>query len=239
MLKVVQLSKSFPKKKVLHSVSFEVPLQSIFGFVGVNGAGKSTLIKCFLKFLRPGDGQIFIRGRLIRDCPDYQKTIGYLPEVFQPPFDLKCREFLNYAHLLIHDRPLDRQAMETLLKRVGLFGNENQLIRKFSKGMRQRLGIAQALAHRPDLLILDEPFTGLDPIGRFELKELFKSVNREGTTIFFSSHNLSEIQDLCTHLAVLHDGTEKAKGDIASILESTGCRNLEEAYLKTVQQKRD
>ena len=234
MIKIENCKKSFASKQVLKGISFSTPKGSIFGFAGINGAGKSTLIKCVLKFLNPDSGNILIGGIEIGHYENYKKIIGYLPEVFQPPLDLKCGEFLNYCNLLINHHRCSRQEIIRILERVGLPHSSETLIRQLSKGMRQRLGFAQTIIHDPKLLILDEPFSGLDPIGRYELKQLFRSLNSEGITLFFSSHNLNEIQDLCSHMAILHDGKIAASGTVREILDNNQTDNLEQAFLSVI-----
>jgi ABC-2 type transport system ATP-binding protein len=234
MISIEGLVKNYGKKQVLKGVTLHVPLGGLFGFVGVNGAGKSTLIKCLLHFVSPQFGRIAIDGKSIFEFLSYKKILGYLPEVFQPPLDLRCGEFLNYCGELLRGKKCSDQEIQTLLQRVGLAEHPYSLIRVLSKGMRQRLGIAQTLVHAPKLLILDEPFSGLDPIGRHELKALLRSLQREGMTIFFSSHNLTEIQDLCTHLAILHGGVLQVSALVADLLVQHRETNLENVFLKVV-----
>ena len=227
------IKKSFGSKEVLRGVDLNVPEGSLFGFAGINGAGKSTLIKCFLGFLKPDSGSMTLDNKSLENV-HFKRLIGYLPEVFQPPLDLKCCEFLNYAHSLIRKKELSKKEIEAVLEQAGLPGSSSLLIRQLSKGMRQRLGIAQAMVHSPKILILDEPFSGLDPIGRFELKELFKSIYNQGKTLFFSSHNLSEIQDLCTHMAVLHKGRIEAMNTVDGLLQQYECKSLEKVFLTVI-----
>lgn len=233
MIEWRNIKKSFGPKEVLRGVDLKIPEGSLFGFAGVNGAGKSTLIKCFLGFLKPDSGIMTLENKPLEGV-HFKSIIGYLPEVFQPPLDLKCCEFLNYAYSLIRKTELPKKEVEAVLQQVGLPGAYSMLIRQLSKGMRQRLGIAQAMVHSPKVLILDEPFSGLDPIGRFELKELFKSIYSQGKTLFFSSHNLSEIQDLCTHMAVLHKGRIEAMNTVDGLLQQYQCKSLEKVFLTVI-----
>jgi ABC-2 type transport system ATP-binding protein len=234
MIAIEDLVKNYEKNRVLKGVTLHVPPAALFGFVGVNGAGKSTLIKCLLRFVTPQSGRIAIHGKSIFKFLAYKKILGYLPEVFQPPLDLRCGEFLNYCGELLRGKPCSDQEIQTFLQRVGLSEHKHSLIRVLSKGMRQRLGIAQTLVNAPKLLILDEPFSGLDPIGRHELKNLLRSLHGEGITIFFSSHNLTEIQDLCTHAAILHGGILQACALVADLLVQHRETNLENVFLKVV-----
>lgn len=234
MIIIKNLIKNYTNKNVLNNLSLKMPEKSIFGFIGINGAGKSTLIKCIFKLLIPDKGDIFINNENIKNTSYYKKNIGYLPEVFLPPLDLKVCEFLNYCNLLITNKSISNDIMDLALSQTGILPAKNILIRKLSKGMRQRLGIAQAIIHNPKLLILDEPFSGLDPIGRFELKNLFLSLNNSGKSIFFSSHNLNEIQDLCTDIAILHEGIIKIQGNVKEILKNFNSENLEKVFLDTI-----
>jgi len=238
MIEVSNLSKSFKSLQVLRNINFIVPKNSVFGFIGVNGAGKSTLIKCLMSFLTPDTGNIIINDKNVLPSVSFRKDIGYLPEVFQPPLDLKCNEFISYCFSLIKNKKCLEKEIRDVLEKVGLIQSYNTIIRKLSKGMKQRLGLAQTIIHSPNILILDEPFSGLDPIGRFRLKKLLiKIKDSTESSIFFSSHNLTEIQDLCTHIAILHDGEIKACGSVEEILNNSSSMSLEEFFLKTVDYK--
>lgn len=234
MMIIKELTKLYSGKKVLDRVYLTISKGSLYGFAGVNGAGKSTLIKSLLQFIRPQCGTILVHDVLLEHSHTH-KNIGYLPEVFQPPGELKCFEFLNYCYLLSKGRSCSPQRISSVLKDVGLEGSRNLFIKNFSKGMRQRIGIAQALVHDPELLILDEPFTGLDPVGRHELKVLLKKINNEaGTTVFFSSHNLVEMEDLCSDVAVIHHGRILIDGKVRELLGKSASKNLEEMFLKLI-----
>lgn len=237
MISVKSVSKSYQTKKVLDLISFEVAQENIFGFIGVNGAGKSTFIKALFQFTKLDGGEILVDGQSMSTKPELKRKIGFLPEVFLPPLGLKAGEFLNYSYELVHGHSCKEAYIREILVTIGLKDHANTLIRHFSKGMRQRLGMGQAIIHKPPLLVLDEPFSGLDPIGRYELKTLFKHLNQQGQTIFFSSHNLNEISDLCSHVAILHNGKISETGPTSEVLERTQCKNLEEAFLKIIEYK--
>lgn len=238
MIEVSNLSKSFKTLQVLKNINLTVPKNSVFGFIGINGAGKSTFIKCLMNFLTPDAGTIVVKNKKVISSVSFRKEIGYLPEVFQPPLDLKCNEFISYCYGLIKNKRCPQKDIKDVLEKVGLSQSYNTIIRKLSKGMRQRLGLAQAIIHSPNILILDEPFSGLDPIGRFRLKNLLiKLKTSTDSSIFFSSHNLTEIQDLCTHIAILHDGEIKAYGSVEEILKNSSSMSLEDFFLKTVDYK--
>ncbi|MFC1478916.1 ABC transporter ATP-binding protein [Candidatus Margulisiibacteriota bacterium] len=233
MLTFQACQKSFGKNKVLQDVTLDIPANSLFGFAGINGAGKTTLIKCLLDLLHLDSGSIIFDNHPFRFAQVY-RDIGYLPEVFQPPHDLTGQEFLHYCYQLIKKDSNRSHTVKAALETVGLASSARQRIRKLSKGMRQRLGIAQAIIHQPRLLILDEPFSGLDPIGRYDLKQLFRQLRQSGTTIFFSSHNLIDLQDLCSHVAVLHDGRIAASDTVDKVLTRYQTNDLEQAFLQAI-----
>lgn len=193
------------KKQVLFDVTFSVPEKSITGFLGSNGAGKTTTIKCLLGLLKTDKGRIEFFKSQYKDFRDY---IGYLPE--RPYFYeyLTGREFLVfYGQLSMPDRQsVINDRADQLLEKVGLGHAKDRLLRTYSKGMLQRVGLGQALIHKPKFLILDEPMSGLDPDGRFQVSELIRELGEGGTTIFFSSHLLDDVERLCDRLVVIDQG---------------------------------
>ena len=202
----------------LDSLELEVPHHCIYGFLGANGAGKTTAIKMLTGIQHPSSGTIFLFGEPHFEARSKQR-IGYLPE--RPYFhdNLTANEFLNF-HRSLYGSSLKAKVSknEELLHIVGLEGTGTKRLRTFSKGMLQRIGIAQSLVNNPDLLVLDEPTSGLDPIGRIEIRNLIQSLYQQGKTIFFSSHILSDVELLCHHIAFLEKGKLKAKGSIDEIL---------------------
>jgi len=189
-------------RDVLRGVSFEVPEGSITGYLGVNGAGKTTTIKVLVGINPPKGGAVTIGGHPA-GSPQAQRLLGYFPEA---PFfydGLTARELLAFYARLSGVPP---QPPEALLELVGLAHAVDLPVRGYSKGMRQRLGLAQALVHDPKLLILDEPLDGLDPMGRLQLRELIADQARQGRTVFFSSHVLNDVETVCDHLVVLDGG---------------------------------
>lgn len=190
----------------LKGVSFEVPRGSIFGFLGANGAGKTTLIQLITGLRQPSSGQIEVMG-LPAGSLEARSRIGYLPE--RPYF----YDHLTGDGLLQYFGKLSGMSSneiavrsEKVLATVGMTHARGKLLRSYSKGMLQRIGIAQAILHGPDLLILDEPMSGLDPIGRREIRELIRTLAREGKTIFFSSHVIPDVETICDHAALISHG---------------------------------
>ncbi|MGH7725102.1 MAG: ABC transporter ATP-binding protein [Candidatus Eiseniibacteriota bacterium] len=206
-------------KTAVHEVSFTVPEGSIFGLLGPNGAGKTTTLRLLLGLLPATRGEAFLLGRPA-GTPESRQDVGYLPE--NPYFydHLSALEFLEYSGELagLVRASARHQAVE-LLERVGLAGSAHVRMRKYSKGMLQRAGLAHALMGRPRLLFLDEPMTGLDPIGRHEVLELLRELRREGVTVVFSSHILPDVEALCDRVAILRAGRLQAAGTLESLLE--------------------
>lgn len=226
-LSVTGLSRKFARPGIrfrtdprgLSNVSLTVPEGACFGFVGPNGAGKTTFIKSVLGLIRKDAGTITVFGRPHED-PSWRKRLGYLPE--QPYFydHLTPSEYLDLSGRLFGmNSTLRRERSRELLERLGLGRSANVSMRKFSKGMLQRLGVAQALINDPDFVILDEPMSGLDPLGRRELRQLFLELRDRGKTLFFSSHILTDVETLCDSVAVLRDGKLLAAGKLNDVLK--------------------
>jgi ABC-2 type transport system ATP-binding protein len=205
---------------VLKGVSFKLPRGSVTGFLGANGAGKTTTIKCILQLIFSDSGTIqFFDGQELSS--EVLKKIGFLPE--RPYFYsyLTGKEFLNFYGRLSGTPDLNSR-IDGLLKRVGLEHARDRLLKDFSKGMLQRIGIAQALMHRPELVIFDEPQSGLDPDGRIEVANIIRETAKEGTTIFFSSHLLPDAEKLCDRLVVMKQGKICYEGATRDLLQQTG-----------------
>lgn len=206
-----------PPKEALSGLDLCVGEGSVFGFVGTNGAGKTTTIKALLGLVRATRGEAFLLGRPA-GTPMSRRDVGFLPE--SPYFYeyLTGREALEfYASLSGVPRQERTSRAEALLERVGLASAADRPIGTYSRGMRTRLGLAQAIIHRPRLAILDEPMSGLDPLGRREVRKLMLELAREGVTVFFSTHILSDVEALCSHVGVLASGRLVACGTVREI----------------------
>jgi ABC-2 type transport system ATP-binding protein len=213
------LSKDYPvgfwKKTLrpaLKALDLTVEAGETFGFLGPNGAGKTTTLKLLMGIIFPSGGTASILGAHYLD-PQIKTRIGFLPE--QPYFYdyLSAPELLDYyATLSGVPAPERKKRIGPVLERVGLSDVRNKQLRKFSKGMLQRVGIAQAIIHDPEVLFLDEPMSGLDPLGRHEVRELIQSLKDEGKTIFFSTHILADAEALCDRVAVIHKGELRGVG---------------------------
>jgi len=205
-------------KTALKPLTLTVPEGEVFGYLGPNGAGKTTTLKLLMGLIFPSGGSATILGFDWRD-PRVKAHIGFLPE--QPYFYdyLTAGELLDYYAQLsgvpVRQR---RRRIDAVLERVGLPGVRELQLRKFSKGMLQRLGIAQAIIHDPRLLFLDEPMSGLDPVGRRQVRDLIQSLKDEGKTVFFSTHILSDAEALCDRVAVLHQGELRGLGVVQDLL---------------------
>ncbi|MCI0471611.1 MAG: ABC transporter ATP-binding protein, partial [Candidatus Aminicenantes bacterium] len=203
---------------ILKSIDIEVEEGEIYGFLGPNGAGKTTTIKCILRIIFPDAGRIRIFG-MPHDDTQARRRTGFLPE--QPYF----YDYLTAEELLIFTGKLFslpqkriKEKTEELLKLVGLAGKKELKLRKYSKGMIQRVGLAQSLIGDPDLLILDEPFSGLDPIGRKELRDIILSLKDAGKTIFFSSHILQDMEMIVDKVGIILDGRIRKEGKLSELI---------------------
>ena len=214
MLTIKGLKKSFGEKKVLCGLDLSVPEHSVFGFVGRNGAGKTTTMKAILGLLKVDEGEIYVAGeRVSFGQTPTNRYVGYLPDVPEFYSFMTAREYLKLCGESLEMKKDDiEERSEELLSLVGL-AEETHRIGGFSRGMKQRLGIAQALLTRPKLLICDEPTSALDPIGRKEILDILYSV-REQTTVIFSTHILSDVERICTQVALLHDGRIAMQGTV-------------------------
>lgn len=235
MLTVTDVRKSFGSKVVVDGLSFSIPKNSIFGFVGENGAGKTTTMKMILGLMKMDSGEILVDGtKVVYGNTPTNRKIGYLPDVPEFYTYMTPREYLRFCGEItgLSAKEINPRVDE-LLQRVGL-ANENKKIKGFSRGMKQRLGIAQALMGKPMLLICDEPTSALDPLGRKELLDILVA-SKDETTIMFSTHILSDVERICDRIAFLHQGKLALSGSIGDIKKM----NTKEEYVVVVQNKDD
>lgn len=205
-------------KRILHGISFEVQRGEIFGFVGPNGAGKTTTLKLLMGLIRPSGGEAEILGRPIGSKQSRQ-AVGFLPE--NPYFYdyLTGREILRfYAKLSGVTRSAMEARVEAVLGWVGLTHAADARLRTYSKGMLQRVGIAQALIHDPEVVFLDEPMSGLDPIGRVEIRDLILRLRDDGKTVFMNTHILSDVEMVCDRVAIIVEGEIRYEGRVEHFL---------------------
>ena len=218
IIETTALSKEYGSRRALDGLSLSVEEGDIFGFLGPNGAGKTTTIRILSGLLAPTDGRALLAGIDVTRHPQaIKRIVGVLPES-QGYYDwMSGEEYLEYFESL-HGYPSPRSRARVLLNAVGLGERARTPVSNYSRGMRQRLGIARALVHSPKVLFLDEPSLGLDPRGQREINALIKRLNREeGITVFLCSHLLSEIEGLCTRYAIVREGRLVAEGDRAEL----------------------
>jgi len=234
LIKVEGLAKSYPtgfwrrRIRVLTDLSFTVARNEIVGFLGPNGAGKTTTIKILNRLAFPDSGTVTVFGEEAGRRPELRRRIGFMPE--QPYFYeyLTGEEFLGLCgHLNGLSRTEIARGSQRMLSRVGLDGAGRTAIRKYSKGMMQRLGLAQALLHEPELVILDEPMSGLDPVGRMEVRNLILELKASGKTVFFSSHIISDVEALCDRVIILLKGRKVAEGRVEELVGREGIQYVE------------
>jgi len=207
------------RARAVENLSFQIDRGEIFGLLGPNGSGKSTTIKMILGLLRPSSGRIAVFGRPPTDV-ETKRRIGYLPEESYLYQFLNARETLDYyAKLFELDRRTREKRIDELLDMVGLTGAQFRPVREYSKGMQRRIGIAQALINDPEFLILDEPTTGLDPLGTRQVKDLIIELGRRGKTILLSSHLLADVEDCVSRMIVLYGGQKREEGTCETLLE--------------------
>ncbi|WP_127715242.1 ABC transporter ATP-binding protein [Halobacteriovorax sp. HLS] len=225
MLKVKDITKSFKQDfwsksfNALDKVSFDINEGEIVGFLGANGAGKTTLLKIIMGFIPCDKGEIVFDPKLGKSKKEIFKKIGFLPErpYFYPY--LKGREFIEYVAIISElDKRIIRERTELLSREFKIDHALDRDIRGYSKGMLQRLGFVATLIHDPDLIILDEPLSGLDPVGRKEIKDHLVALNKKGKTVFFSSHIVSDIEEICTKTVVLNKGQLTYEGSIERLI---------------------
>lgn len=226
-LEIKNLHKSFKSNfllknyHILKGIEMSVEKGEIYGFLGPNGAGKTTTMKCILGLLTPDSGQISILGQP-GNHTQTRKNIGFLPE--HPYFYdyLTPEELLQFSGMLFSIPPSKiREKSNQLLELVGLANKKDIKLRKFSKGMVQRVGLAQSLINDPDFIILDEPFSGLDPIGRKELRDIILSLKTAGKTVFFSSHILQDMELMVDRVGIILDGKIKREGKLSDLVSRT------------------
>ena len=217
MLRITGLHKRFGDKEVLRGLDLSVPEHSIYGFIGKNGSGKTTTMKTVLGLLRADSGEIIVNGeKVVYGQTDTNRYIGYLPDVPEFYSFMTAKEYLRFCGEITGMSRADiEERTRELLTLVGL-ADETHRIKGFSRGMKQRLGIAQALLSRPKLLICDEPTSALDPIGRKEILDILLAI-KDQTTVLFSTHILSDVERICTDVAFLKDGVVNIGGKLSDI----------------------
>jgi ABC-2 type transport system ATP-binding protein len=216
-----------PRVRAVDGVDLEVRRGQVYGLLGPNGSGKSTTIKMLLGLLTPTAGRIAVMGKRPRHV-DTKKEIGYLPEESYLYRFLSARETLDYYGRLFRiPAPIRRERVSKLLEMVGLEAVEHRPVGEFSKGMQRRVGLAQSLINDPQLLILDEPTSGMDPVGARQIKDVIEKLAERGKTILLCTHLLSDVEDLCERVAIMFGGKVRAEGTCGELLEQQELTNLQ------------
>lgn len=205
-IEVINVYKSFGKEQVLNGVSFRIPAGNIYGVVGNNGSGKTVLMKCICGFMKCDWGKIFVDGRQVGKEMDFPDRLGIIIET--PGFIPNLSGYKNLKILASLKGRIGKKEIREVMKRVGLDPGMKKTVAKYSLGMRQRLGIAQAIMEDPDVLILDEPFNGLDRYGVAEIRTLLKELKADGKSILLASHNAQDINELCDGVLDLMEGRQ-------------------------------
>ncbi len=221
-------------KLAVKGLDLTVNQGEVFGFLGPNGAGKTTTMNVLLGFVNATSGSASIFGVDVRQ-PIARQRIGFLPELTYYYKFLSAEELLRfYARIFRIPRTEVEVRVDTVLKLVELESARKRLIKTYSKGMQQRVGLAQALINNPDLLILDEPTSGLDPVGRMKVREIIQRLKNEGKTVFFSSHELGEVETVCDRVAILNQGELKVVGRVSELVQQYHQTHLEQVFLKII-----
>lgn len=222
VIRVDGLRKNYGSVEALKGVTLEVHPGEVFGLLGQNGAGKSTLIKILLGIVKKTDGDAFLLGQMAGPA-SIRKRVGYLPEDHQFPGYHTGYSLLDFYGQLYGMSSDDRQnKIPPVLDLVGIQKRMHSKIKTYSKGMKQRLGIASAILHEPDVIFLDEPTDGVDPVGRREIREMMERLKSEGKTVFINSHLLGEVELVCDRVAILHGGEMVRAGTIGELTRQEG-----------------
>jgi ABC-2 type transport system ATP-binding protein len=235
-IEVSQVSKLYGSQKALDSVSFKVSKGSVVGFLGPNGAGKSTMMKILTGYINPSEGTVFVNGINVLEKPiEAQKQIGYLPEHNPLYLDMYVREYLLFQAAIYK---VDKSNIDAIIEKVGLTPESHKKVGQLSKGYQQRVGLAAALLHNPEVLILDEPTTGLDPNQLVEIRELIKELGKD-KTVLFSTHIMQEVEAVCDRVIIVKKGqivVDKQLSDIrtkqSQVIEVTFDYKIEEQFIQ-------
>src|SRR5258707_15155009 len=219
IIETKDLVKKYGKLTAVNHLSLKVPRGSIYGFVGPNGAGKTSTMRILTTLMLPSSGQAFVAGHEVtKDPRAVRRVIGYMPDFFGVYDDMKVWEYLDFFAACYDIPEKDRTGLvNDLLELVDLGHRRQDMVDKLSRGMKQRLCLARTLAHDPQVLILDEPASGLDPRARVEIRELLVELSKMGKTIFFSSHILADVAEICTHIGIVEAGQIVAQGTVGEM----------------------
>ena len=219
ILEIKDLTKCYAKRTAVDRLNLTVNEGEIFGFVGPNGAGKTSTIRIIATLLQATSGDAEVAGHSVRKAPrEVRRTIGYMPDIFGVYSDMKVWEYLDFFGACYHIPEANRRRLvDDLLELVDLGPRREDMVDKLSRGMQQRLGLARTLIHDPQVLILDEPASGLDPRARVEIRELLVELARLGKTVFFSTHILADVAEICTHVGIIEASRLVAVGTLEEL----------------------
>jgi ABC-2 type transport system ATP-binding protein len=236
ILSLDHISVSYGKLKAVHDVTLSIGAGETFGLIGLNGAGKTSLIKCILGLREQQAGRISVFGKPPASKAG-RKSLVYLPERFEPPWFLTGMEFVKFS-LRLYKQSFDEKAVIANAERLALDVRAlKRRVQTYSKGMRQKLGLIGTIMTGCNLMILDEPMSGLDPMARALVKDMLMECGKQGRTIFLTSHILVDMDEMCGRVAVLHEGTLHFTGTPAELRKKTGVENLERAFLHSIERR--
>jgi ABC-2 type transport system ATP-binding protein len=226
------LTHAYGSTVALKALSLHIPEGAVYGFIGPNGAGKTTTMRILTTLLLPSSGEAWVAGHPVRDHKAIRKVVGFMPDFFGVYDNMKAWEYLDFF-AAAYSVPRERRAamIDDLLGLVDLSEKRDADVMGLPRGMKQRLSLARTMIHDPALLILDEPASGLDPRARVELRELLKELRSMGKTIMISSHILTELAEMCTHIGIIERGVLLASGDVATIMRSLTPHRTFEVHL--------
>ena len=236
-IEIKKLKKDYKDVQALKGLDLIVEEGQVYGFCGPNGAGKSTTLKILVGLVYATGGDASIKGiDVINDGVEARNHIGYLPESYGMPGWDTPRKFLTYMGILSGMSKEDvAKRIEEIAKEINLTENLDRRIKAISKGNKQRIGIAQALIHDPDILLFDEPTTGLDPLGRNEVLDAMKALADKGKTVLFSTHILSDVEKICDKVGIIHEGLLIEQGSPEELRQKHGAKDLDEVFLKVAK----
>ncbi len=222
IIEIRELSKHFARRKAVDNINLSIEQGEIFGLVGPNGAGKTTTMRMLVTLLQPDRGEILVGGNSVRKNPArVRKQIGFMPDVFGVYADMTVQEYLDFFGACYRIPSAQRaRLIDDLLELVDISHRRDTMVDTLSRGLKQRLGLARVLIHDPDVLVLDEPASGLDPRARVEIRELLMEIARLGKTILFSSHILADVAELCSRVAIMEEGRLVALGSLDQLSQS-------------------
>ena len=231
MIEIHELRKHLGDSTIVDGITLTIRKGTVFGFLGPNGAGKTTTMKMLAGLNAPSEGYVRIDGKAPTE-PATRETIGFMPEAPYFYDRMTGYEFLSFCNNLFHTRRKSPDKLVELLTKLGLGEAKDKKISSYSKGMKQRLGFAQAIVNDPEYIFLDEPLDGLDPIGRRSLKTIIHDLKRRGKTIFFNSHILFDTEELCDEIGILHRGSLLYAGPVKAFVKG---QTLEERFVETIE----